>query len=265
MESLRWILLAVGVVLVVGIYFWSRRDSERRIEPRFEPDAGPEAGEPDADDWEVRPVDNALDGEPRQEELPDLDDIQMTPVAEPVEIDTALAAQLKGLEQALGREHDESPGEARPASAGAEAAEEKIIVFYLVASKGSPFQGGQVAQAFASEQLRYGEMSIFHRMTDEAGQAPVFSVANLVEPGTFDPATIADSVTPGLSLFMRLPGPTEPLRAFEDLAQTAQSLARQLRGELRDDQRSLVTAQTLAAIRADVADFERRLQIASGS
>lgn len=262
MDSLRWILLAIGIVVVIGVYFWSRQSTQRRTEPRFSQQDFDEQPISEEEDWEVRPVERREYREPVQEPLfeADDDDLAITAEAEPLEIDPGLEAQLKGLEQALVNDVDEQPRSApakQQPTPVPPAVEEKIIAFYLVAPRGQPFAGSAVSRAFANQELRFGDMNIFHRLSDNT-DTPVFSIANLVEPGTFDPEQMAAASTPGLSLFMRLPGPNAPLQAFDDLADTAQALADELNGELRDHTRSLVTSQTLDSLRADVAEYARR-------
>ncbi len=262
MESLRWILLAIGVVIVVGVYAWSRQRSRDGFGSRFSREDYEEQPLSDEEDWDIRPVEKKPFREPVQEALFDEveDAFSITADAEPLEIDPGLEAQLRGLEQVLAGDRKVDS----PAASASPQVEEKIIAFYLVAPKGQPFSGSDVSHAFAKQKLQFGEMNIYHRLPDNA-DTPVFSIANLVEPGTFDPDKMAATSTPGLSLFMRLPGPNEPMRAFDDLANTARALASQLKGELRDNRRSLVTTQTLDSIRADVAEYERRLHIPNPS
>jgi cell division protein ZipA len=105
--------------------------------------------------------------------------------------------------------------------------------------------------------LRYGDMNIFHHY-DEATRQPAFSMASAVEPGTFDLSTLDSFETPGVSFFLQLPGPSAPLEAFEAMVQVAKALAERFQGELRDEQRSVMTAQTLDYCRQRIREFQRR-------
>ena len=52
--------------------------------------------------------------------------------------------------------------------------------------------------------------------------------------------------------------PNDPMTAFDYMVETAQCLAKNLNGELYDESRSVMTAQTLEHSRQRIRDFERR-------
>ena len=71
-------------------------------------------------------------------------------------------------------------------------------------------------------------------------------------------ASDAGFSSPGLALFLGLPGPGDPADAFDRMLEIARGLATRLGGDLRDDTRSTLTAQTIQAYRGRIAEFERR-------
>ncbi|RMG28463.1 MAG: hypothetical protein D6721_08320 [Gammaproteobacteria bacterium] len=228
MDTLRWILLALGVIVIAGIYFWSRRPrDERRVEPvleaRDEPPGDVDLGDPlSPHDPLVEPV-----VEPDEERLPS--------VAPPEEAEDV---------HRLARDAQERGDAARP----------RTLVFYLVSPRGHPFSGAEVAQAFKDLGLRFGEMDIFHYPAP-SGET-VFSVANLVEPGTFDPAVLSTSTTPGLSLFMQLPGPLPAEEAVPLLLASVEKLARRLGAHIRGVDRQPISLEELARMReAPLSDW----------
>lgn len=136
-------------------------------------------------------------------------------------------------------------------------AEEVLIV--NVVAKDDAFAGPELLQILLTCDLRFGKMNIFHRYEEAGGKGPVqFSVANLVEPGVFDLDNIDDFSTGGVCFFIALPGPKQPLQAFDYMVETAQCLVRNLNGELRDEAHSAMTTQTLEHCRARIREFERR-------
>lgn len=138
-----------------------------------------------------------------------------------------------------------------------EAIDEVLVINVL--ARGGEYAGPDMLQILLSCDLRHGRMNIFHRHEQPGGKGAVqFSVANLVEPGTFDLDGIAGFSTPGLCFFMTLPGPKAPLRAFDYMVETAQCLVRNLGGELRDEAHSVMTPQTLEHCRERIREFERR-------
>ncbi|HAJ85550.1 MAG TPA: cell division protein ZipA, partial [Pseudomonas sp.] len=121
------------------------------------------------------------------------------------------------------------------------------------------FRGPALLQNILESGLRFGEMDIFHRHESMAGNGEVlFSMANAVKPGTFDLDDIDHFTTPAVSFFLGLPGPRHPKQAFDVMVAAARKLSQELNGELKDDQRSVLTAQTIEHYRQRIVEFERR-------
>ena len=127
----------------------------------------------------------------------------------------------------------------------------------LLALPGQPYQGNQLFNALRDKGMRYGDMNIFHK-SDPMSKVLEFSVANAVEPGSFDLADIDNFSSAGLTFFMQLPGPELPRKSFDDMLRIARELAAELGGDLKDDQMSIITMQTVEHYRQRIADFVRR-------
>ena len=105
--------------------------------------------------------------------------------------------------------------------------------------------------------LKFGAMNIFHRI-DPMTKARDFSVANAVEPGVFDLADLENFNSRGLSFFLQLPGPEDPLAALDDMVQVVRTLAAELGGEVKDEGMSVLTGQTVAHLRQRISDYARK-------
>lgn len=136
---------------------------------------------------------------------------------------------------------------------------EEVIVINIFAPEEQSFSGMELLQLILNCGMRYGEMDIFHRHEDGFDRGRVqFSMANAIEPGTFDLETMGENDCPGVSFFMGLPGPKNSMKAFDFMLETAQTLVRNLGGELRDERRTPMSDQTIAHCRQRIRDFERR-------
>lgn len=133
---------------------------------------------------------------------------------------------------------------------------EDVLVINVLCRDGALMPGSDLLEVVSEHGLRYGDMNIFHRYG--AGQRADFSMANAVKPGTFDLGAIDELRTPGVTFFMRLPGPDLPLEAFDDLANVARDMAKRLDAELKDERHSVMTAQTLEHCRQRIREFRRR-------
>ncbi len=136
---------------------------------------------------------------------------------------------------------------------------EEVLVINVVARDSEGFKGPALLQNILESGLRFGEMDIFHRHESMAGNGEVlFSMANGVKPGTFDLDDMDHFKTRAVSFFLSLPGPRHPKQAFDVMVAAARKLSQELSGELKDDQRSVLTAQTIEHYRQRIVEFERR-------
>ena len=136
---------------------------------------------------------------------------------------------------------------------------EEVLVISVISRSESGFKGPALLQNILESGLRFGEMDIFHRHESMAGNGEVlFSMANAVKPGVFDLDDIDHFSTRAVSFFLGLQGPRHPKQAFDVMVAAARKLAHELDGELKDDQRSVMTAQTIEHYRQRIVEFERR-------
>lgn len=151
----------------------------------------------------------------------------------------------------------EPPVEPRPPAAEhAPARPEQVLSLTVMARPGRRFVGHQIRAALESVGMRFGDMDIFHRHGEDEHQPPgpvLFSAVNVLKPGTFDLSSLGDLATPGVALFMQVPGPADPVQTFELMLDTARRLAERLGGEIGDAARQPLSAGRLAGMRAVAA------------
>lgn len=144
-----------------------------------------------------------------------------------------------------------------PVSASQEVDEDAVISIFLLARPGRTFSGQALYKALRAHGIKYGEMNIFHRV-DPVSRVNLYSVANAVNPGTFDYSNLDVLQTPGVAFFMQLQGLDHPLRIFDDMRRVASVLASSLDGELKDENRSVIGQQTFDHYRERIAEYSRR-------
>lgn len=136
---------------------------------------------------------------------------------------------------------------------------ELIITISILARAETGFVGERLLHCMLSRSLRFGDMNIFHRHKSTSGEGPIqFSLANALKPGTFNLDDMSSFQTKGITFFMMLPGPKEPLKSYKLMLETAQYLAAELDGQLVDGSRSVLTQQTIQHFNEQIQDFERR-------
>ncbi|ROQ20126.1 MULTISPECIES: cell division protein ZipA [Marinimicrobium] len=140
---------------------------------------------------------------------------------------------------------------------------EEVLIVNVMAPTGEQFRGDALLDSLVSAGLRFGDMNIFHRYEGAKGGGPIlFSLANMVKPGVFDLDTMADFTTPGVSLFMTLPleerVELDNVEVFDEMLEAARAIALELGGELKDENRSVMTRQTQEHCRQRIHEFERK-------
>ncbi|ROM76911.1 MULTISPECIES: cell division protein ZipA [Pseudomonas] len=272
--GLREWLIVIGIIVIAGILFdgWRRmRGGKGKLKFRLDRSL---SNLPDDDgNAELLGPPRVLDThkEPQLDEhdLPSMS----APVREPRESgskrgkrnsepsqgDLNLNLDLDGG-PSLNSRDDDFPDENRTSSADKDQAQaEEVLVISVICRDPAGFKGPALLQNILESGLRFGEMDIFHRHESMAGNGEVlFSMANAVKPGVFDLDDIDHFSTPAVSFFLGLPGPRHPKQAFDVMVAAARKLSQELNGELKDDQRSVLTAQTIEHYRQRIVEFERR-------
>ena len=206
MTELRWVLLALGVLIIVAIYFWDRGLAKLWASLRA--------------------------GRGKRESAPAV-----------------------RVEPEMGETVDDPPEE-EPAESPEEpsAPVESIVTLRLIPDGGS-ISADRVILALRAAGLRHGRYGIFHKCVSELSDDPLFSVANLTEPGSFDLSRLSETTIPGMSFFMMLPGVGDPVERFDQMVTTARELARELDGELRDENGSSWSIQRERYVREEVIEY----------
>jgi FtsZ-interacting cell division protein ZipA len=284
--ELRWILLALSLVLLAGIWWWGRRRSTqapgnaalREITPtadpvRHEPPAAEALSNvetaPDAQarEWGVPPF------EPLSIHTQEYDDVPILDGPMMVDADPAPALSAAGASASAAgtaRTTAPTPGRVptllpesgdRTTAAAAQtpnlSPQQKIVTVRVCAPGEARWSGATLLSALELHGLAYGRYQVFHRRHVDGRS--LFCVASLIEPGTFDVASMSTEEFRGITLFAVLPGPVEPLLTVDELLGAARGLAQELAGMVQDSKGLPLSPQRAAALRDDVARFQASL------
>mgnify|MGYP003654555051 FL=1 len=128
-----------------------------------------------------------------------------------------------------------------------------------MAEPGAVFQGEELLKAVVNHGLRYGSLKIFHRHVREDGSGDVlFSMANSINPGTFELNSMDEFSTPGVTFMMVMEDSDDPLGTFDMMLECIHGVNSAIGGELKDQQRSALSQQTAEHYRQRIMDFNRR-------
>ena len=134
----------------------------------------------------------------------------------------------------------------------------KIVTIRMLSRGAAPFPAEELVLALREAGLRHGRFGIFHYYSTDTDDRPVFSVASLTEPGSFDLTRLRTDVYQGVSLFLGLPAPIEGVAAFDAMVNAGRAVAKRLDGNLVDEHGSTLSVQRERYLREEVIQFQHR-------
>jgi len=245
-STFRWILIIVGIAIVLGIFLFGNPDKKRKPkasrktrakrkpratrnranaqrvkrEPTLE--ASPEDTFSDDEDGDVQQAELDIDGITRDEPR----------------IDSFLEAVREIKSQPL----------TGPLP-------DKIITLFLQARDNHIITGVQLLDASLKSGLVFGDRDIFHRIVEEDVE-PIFSMANLTKPGSFDKGAWNTMEIRGVTMFMILPGPRNALDAWDAMLATSRRLGELLHADLLDEKRQVFTRERSLRNKEELREYE---------
>lgn len=124
---------------------------------------------------------------------------------------------------------------------------QELVILHVIPAQNRSFVGQDIFTAAETAGLSFGARQIFHRLSST--DAPVFSLANMLEPGYFDLAQRETFSTSGLILFLSLPGQMDSIPAYDEMLNAGRILAAELDGTLCDERRNILTVQAIESAR----------------
>jgi cell division protein ZipA len=265
MNELRWILIGFGIVLLAAIYLWGRRGNrtvtseDALLRSRPEPT--------------MHTTESTLRA--AEESSPEPDAVDVTPPSEPPDQYSTPGAHepWRGrveptFADAPTEEMPVRPPQTSPSAAATAAptlssseapqarrVERRKILSLRIAMAPQRIEGGKLLEALLAESLQHGKYSIFHRLHTDG--SIVFSVASMVEPGTFDLEKVGEELFPGITMFTQLPGPVPGMHALNEMIACARRLQANLGGTLQDERGVPLTVHRIERMRQEVREFER--------
>lgn len=236
--ELRIALLIIGIAALVALYFFGRSSRIQHLQ------------EDDEFDFQTNDLPDPLElDEPLEpeinkninDELGDISELVREDIAESPRVSSKTFKHQPSL---LDEKPEETPQQ------------EKLVVLHVVARKPDQLKGTVIVNLSKELDLEYDDMHVFHKKIERySGKRSIYTVVNMVKPGTFNLNEMDEFETPGISFVMNLPGPEEGLKAFNIMLEAAKRFADRLGGDILDESRSMLSPQTIAHLQEDVQLF----------
>lgn len=223
MNEMQWALLVIGVAVVIGVYFHARRQAAKQaVWNKRKNRDGQEEDQLDFFDDDGGGFDEFGVGKARSRNAPSIDGATTTENSSPT-----------------GTSGDEFGG---------------LFVVSVHRSDLGYVPGEQLHQALEACGLQFGAHDVYHRYSPQGDR--VFSVTSMVKPGFLIPEEKDQLRTPGVSLYLQLPGAMGGEAAFDDLMTTAQTLSEHLDATLLDRNRQPLAIEMTERMRKAAAEYE---------
>ena len=135
-----------------------------------------------------------------------------------------------------------------------------VLVLNVVGEDGDDLDGATLLPLLLTLGFKFGDMNIFHRHVDAAGQGAVlFSLANMVQPGHFDIDNMEQFSTKGVSLFMTIPHKQGNMETFNTMLNASAKIAEEFNGQVLDGDRKTLTNQSTQKYVQRIRQLDRKL------
>jgi cell division protein ZipA len=256
MPELRWALMGLGLLFLAGLALWEWRKSKRRhfthayVEPAIVSEPVDRMRRQEPGIGRLEPSIDGVSGAPSHAAL-----AFDVPTIHPVEPLRVAVSAGSAVDIPAAARFDLAEADPAPAAVTIQwppRESSRVLSLRVVSSRGEPLEGRMVRIALDAAGLRHGPQKIYHLTSPEG--AVLVSVANLMQPGSFDPAVMDAQQFRGLNVFTVLPGVLAPERMLDELVGVARALAHRLGAVVQDSDRQELDGVRLAQLQQSLAD-----------
>ncbi len=233
-EILRIVIIATGMVVVIGMLIWAYiKDKKAREDQDFYDDYDEDSAHETnellgiKDDFDIVPEDHS----------------KINVSSSHAHDNTDRYFEDDDEEEVSYYEEDDDDDLEPPPRPAAPA----IIQFSVITKADEDFNGADLVEAFKMVGLEYGSLKIFERL--DINRLVDFGVACIVEPGTFPDKDLDTFYCPGIVFFMQPEALDDAPDVFDDYIETINLIADKLDGVVLDHRRQPLTDATVQAIR----------------
>lgn len=263
MQDLRIVLVIVGALAIAALVIhglWTNQKNKRAQQKNAVPPSASEKRSRDARDGDGFDADGIgkvrvvpRNGAPMRDAEPVISSVPQFSAGDSFSADDNEEAIIQPEPEAISAEPQQEQQE--PVRGNWK----DVYVINISARDGSYIYGRDLKHALRILGFRFGEMDIYHRHLEMDGEGDVlFSLINMIKPGTFEPSKMDRMMTPGVSLFMQLPAVGRGLAHFDLMLKAADKLASEVDGILLDASRQPLSEYYLTQCRDELKAYDHQ-------
>lgn len=136
----------------------------------------------------------------------------------------------------------------------------RTVALILRAPDDQPYSGYEVLETAKQLKLMVGTDGFLQQIvTTYLGDEPMYSIANMIHPGSFDTPDILEAEIPGLLFFASIPGPDPQMDTVENLIRAAAFFGQSIGGTLLDEHQRPVDAEYVQNLVAQARAEEKKI------
>lgn len=129
----------------------------------------------------------------------------------------------------------------------------EYIMFTILPQSQGVFAGHLLSATLRANHFYYSQGLFHYHLNEDAEQPILFSLASIVEPGTFDPKQMIRKTYPGMVIYMQVSKGLNPSGTFEKMLMKARKIAASLNAQICTDRREALTLRR-------ISDYHERIK-----
>ena len=240
MMELRWLLIIIGIVIIIAVYFYSRYQHKAKNEQTF---------------FQTPTPNDSLMGE-KKAEVSDIPSLR-------IKVSETKISQAKNSVRSLPKMSTATPNKtenSQPHSSLEQPSEGEptLVILHVWAHSGQYWEGVKLMEVADRIGLTPSDKNIFQYFHQNNSTTPLFYVADKNKPGTFVWDRMEQIKLEGVSLFMELPAFCSAHEAFLLMHACTQKLSNLLEGEILDQSYKPLTREVLDEIDRLCKDIDNK-------
>lgn len=135
----------------------------------------------------------------------------------------------------------------------------RTVALILKAPEDQPYIGQEVLEIGEDLKLMVGGEGFLQQIvTTYLGDEPMYSIAHMIHPGSFNDPEILNTEIPGLLFFAQIPGPDAHMNTVQYMLKAAAYFGQELGGTLLDENQRPVDQAYVQRLLADISEIEQQ-------